>query len=224
MRDVLILSGFAGSGKGTVCAIARQKEPRLRLSVSMTTRSPRPGEVNGREYTFVTPEEFRRTIEEDGFLEYAQYSANSYGTPKGQFDELIAQGFIPVLEIETRGAEQAMGKLDNYLSVFLTPPGFRKLEERLRGRKTETEDSIRRRLAEAREELKRVERYQYLILNQDGQAEEAADAILDLLRTGRTDSPALIRDKASFIASFYDDDPTNSGKTEQLKDQEEVTK
>lgn len=202
MGKVLILSGFAGSGKGTVCAICREKEPRLKLSVSMTTRAPRPGEVNGREYTFVSPEEFRQTIREDGFLEYAEYSKNSYGTPKKQFFDMMREGFIPVLEIETRGAEQAMNKLDSYLSVFLAPPDYKTLEERLRGRGTETEDVILRRLKEAKEELRRVGRYQYLILNRDGRAEEAANAILDLLRDGSTDSPAVVRDKESFIASF----------------------
>ena len=205
MGKVLILSGFAGSGKGTVCAICREKEPRLKLSVSMTTRAPRPGEVNGREYTFVTPEEFRKTIREDGFLEYAEYSKNSYGTPKQQFFDMMEQGFIPVLEIETRGAEQAMEKLDDYLSVFLSPPSFSILEKRLRDRGTETEDAIQRRLREAKEELRRIPRYRYLLVNRDGKAEEVADAILDLLRDGRTDSPALVRDKESFIASFCEE-------------------
>ena len=203
MSKVLILSGFAGSGKGTVCAIAREKEPRLKLSVSMTTRAPRPGEVNGREYTFVTREEFRKTIEEDGFLEYAEYSTNCYGTPKAQFFDMINEGFIPVLEIETRGAEQAMGKLTDYLSVFISPPDFATLESRLRKRGTETEESVQRRLNEAKRELSRVDKYQYLLLNRDNEAEKVADAILDLLRFGKTDSPALVRDKDAFIRSFY---------------------
>lgn len=202
MAKVLILSGFAGSGKGTICAIARQKEPRLRLSVSMTTRAPRPGEVNGREYTFVTPEEFRKTVEEDGFLEYAEYSKNCYGTPKKQFFDMMEQGFIPVLEIETRGAEQAMGKMDDCLSVFLSPPSFTVLEKRLRDRGTETEEAVRRRLSEAKEELRRIPRYQYLLVNRDGKAEETADAILDLLHTGKTDSPALVKDVQAFIDGF----------------------
>lgn len=200
---ILILSGFAGSGKGTVCSIARQKEPRLKLSVSMTTRAPREGETDGVEYTFVTREGFQKTLEEGGFLEHAEYSGNRYGTPVGQFNKMIRAGFIPVLEIETKGAELAMEKLEDYVSVFLSPPSYRELEARLRKRGTETEEQIQRRLKEAREtELFRIPHYHYLIVNRQGEQEACADAILDLIRSGETNSPALVRDKEAFIASF----------------------
>ena len=204
--EILIFSGFAGSGKGTVLAIAREMEPRLKLSVSMTTRAPRPGEVNGREYTFATREEFDRTLAEDGFLEHAEYSGNCYGTPKKQFYDMVAAGFIPVLEIETQGALKAMEKLENYVSVFLTPPDFATVEARLRGRATESEADIQKRLRQARAEAKRIPRYQHVVLNLDGRAEDAARAIVDLVRTGESESPVLVRDREAFLAGFLKDE------------------
>lgn len=201
-HNILIYSGSAGSGKGTVLKIAREIFPQLRLSISMTTRTPRPGEVDGREYYFVTREAFLKTIEEDGFLEYAEYCGNFYGTPKKQFFQMIDEGFVPVLEIETDGAEQVMEKLDDYLSVYLSPPNRTTLEARLRGRGTETEDAIRRRLDAAEEELHRSRMYQNIILNLDFQAEEAARAIVDLVKTGATDRSVLVRDRDAFLEEF----------------------
>jgi guanylate kinase len=201
-HNILIYSGSAGCGKGTVLKLAREICPALRLSVSMTTRAPRPGEEHGREYYFVTREEFLETLAEDGFLEHTEYCGNFYGTPKKQFFQMIDDGFVPVLEIETDGAEQVMKKLDAYLSVYLSPPNYSTLEARLRGRGTETEDSIQKRLSAAKEELFRSRLYQKLVINPDGSPEDAARVIVELVERGETDSPLLIRDREAFLADF----------------------
>ncbi len=200
--DILIVSGFAGSGKGTVFKTAKELFPKLKLSVSMTTRAPRPGEVDGVHYYFVTKEEFLKTLEEDGFFEHTEYCGNYYGTPKKQLFQMVKDGFVPVLEIETDGALQAMKELSSYASVFLSPPDFRTLEARLRGRGTETENSIQKRLATAKEELSLISSYQHLVINYDGRSEDAALAIAQIARTGQSDSSVIIRDKEAFILDF----------------------
>lgn len=199
---IVIYSGSAGSGKGTVLKIAREICPKLKLSVSMTTRAPRPGEVDGREYFFVTREKFLQTLAEDGFLEHTEYCGNFYGTPKKQFFQMIDDGFIPVLEIETDGAGQVMAKLEDYRSVFLSPPDYTTLENRLRGRGTETEESIQKRLAAAKEELLISNQYENVIINPDGMAEEAARALVDLVEEGTTERSVLVKDRVEFLASF----------------------
>ena len=200
---VLIVSGFAGSGKGTVFKHASTLFPKLKLSVSMTTRAPRPGEIDGVHYYFVSKEEFLQTLSENGFFEHTEYCGNYYGTPKKQFFKMVEDGFTPVLEIETDGALQAMKELDSYASVFLSPPDFKTLEERLRGRGTETEDSIRRRLSTAKEELELIRAYQHLIVNYDGKAEEAARAVADIAATGTSDSSVMVKNKELFIENFF---------------------
>lgn len=177
-------------------------QPKLKLSISMTTRAPRPGEVHGREYYFVSRDEFLRKIEENGFLEYAEYCGNFYGTPKKELFQMIEDGFIPVLEIETDGAMQVMNQLTDYLSIYLSAPDYKTLEKRLRGRGTETEDSIRKRLAKANEELAVSERYQNILINYDNCAEEAARAMVDLVETGTTESRVLVHDRAAFCDGF----------------------
>ncbi len=201
-HNILIFSGSAGSGKGTVLKLAREIQPKLKLSISMTTRAPRPGEAHGREYYFVSREEFLRKIEENGFLEYAEYCGNFYGTPKKEFFQMIEDGFVPVLEIETDGAVQVMNQLTDYLSIYLSTPDYKTLEARLRGRGTETEDSIQKRLAKAKEEISVSERYQNILINYDNCAEEAARAMVDLVETGTTESRVLVRNRADFSNNF----------------------
>ncbi len=200
--EVLIVSGFAGSGKGTVFKIAKELFPKLKLSVSMTTRAPRPGEIHGVHYLFVSREEFLKTLSEDGFFEHAEYCGNFYGTPKKQLFQMVEEGFVPVLEIETDGAIQAMKELKSYASVFLSPPDYKTLEARLRGRGTETEQSIQKRLTTAKEELERVRLYENLVINYDDRSEEAARAIADIAMTGKTESPVAYRNKEAFIEGF----------------------
>lgn len=200
--EVLIVTGFAGSGKGTVFALAKELYPKLKLSVSMTTRAPRPGEVDGVHYYFVSKEEFLQTIEENGFFEHTEYCGNFYGTPKKQLFQMVKEGFTPVLEIETEGGLNAMRELTSYASVFLSPPDFQTLEKRLRGRGTETEESIQRRLATAKEELSVIPLYQTLLVNRNGKAEECAKAISDIAQGFESDSPAIERNKEAFIKNF----------------------
>lgn len=200
--QVLIVSGFAGSGKGTVFKIAKELFPKLKLSVSMTTRDPRPGEIDGVHYYFVSKEEFLQTLSENGFFEHTEYCGNYYGTPKKQFFQMVEDGFTPVLEIETDGALQAMKELDSYASVFLSPPDFKTLEERLRGRGTEKENSILNRLATAKNELNLVREYQFLVINYDGRSEDAARAIADIAQNGTTESSVVAKDKEVFIENF----------------------
>ena len=201
--DVLILSGFAGSGKGTVLKKAMEMFPELKLSVSMTTRSPRPGEIDGVHYHFVSKEEFKKTLEQNGFFEHAEYCGNFYGTPKKPLFQMVRDGFVPVLEIETDGAIQAMKELSSFRSVFLSPPDFKTLESRLRGRGTETKDSLQNRLRAASSELERVRLYDHLIINYDGGVEEAAKALVEIAKTGTSESPVLMRDKETFLENFF---------------------
>ena len=201
-HNILIFSGSAGSGKGTVLKIARSICPQLKLSISMTTRAPRPGEENGREYYFVTREEFLETLRNDGFLEYTEYCGNFYGTPKKQFFQMIENGYVPVLEIETDGAAQVMAKLSGFQSVFLSPPNYTTLEARLRGRGTETEESILKRLTAAKEEIFQSNLYNNIIINHDNRAEEAARAIVDLVEFGKTEMSVLVQDREAFLAEF----------------------
>ena len=203
MSKILIFSGFSGSGKGTVLKELKRLAPRFKLSISMTTRAPREGEKDGREYYFVTREAFEKTIAEDGLLEHTEYCGNYYGTPKKPLFEMIEKRRIPVLEIETDGAEQVMQKLSDYTSVFLSTPDFATLEKRLRDRGTETEEKIQKRLSVAREEIGRSHLYQFVVLNRNGEQKEAARAILDLVRRGKTDSSALVTDRDAFIKQFF---------------------
>ncbi len=204
MADIIIFSGFAGSGKGTVFDLAKEKHPTLWKSVSMTTRAPRPGEVEGLHYFFVSKEEFSKTLREDGFLEHAEYCGNCYGTPRKKLFEMQEKGFVPVLEIETVGAEQAMARLDRFRSVFIAPPNFKTLEARLRGRGTETESAVQKRLTAAKEELEKLRLYEFVLVNRDGAAAETAEVLWEVIETGKTHSSLLVQDKEAFISQFFE--------------------
>lgn len=170
-RGLLItLSGPSGSGKGTIVRRLLEQRPDTVLSVSATTRAPRPGEVDGVHYHFLDRAVFLRMIEEDAFLEYAEYNGNFYGTPKAPVEELLAQGKNVLLEIEVQGAEKVMDSGVDLVSVFITIPSMEELERRLRGRQTETEDMILSRLAIAERELHRAFRYNYVVLNDEVEA------------------------------------------------------
>ncbi|MBQ9860232.1 MAG: guanylate kinase [Clostridia bacterium] len=164
---LIALSGPSGSGKGTIVkALLSQREDTV-LSVSMTTRQPRPGEVDGVHYHFCTREQFEQTIAEDGFLEYAEYNGNYYGTPEAPIRRLLNEGKNVILEIEVQGAEKVMDHRSDLISVFITIPSVEELERRLRGRGTETDEVIRKRMETARYELTRAFRYDYIVLNDE---------------------------------------------------------
>lgn len=164
---LLIISGLSGAGKGTICKRLLEKYPEYKLSVSVTDRSPRPGEVHGREYFFVTTEEFEEKIRNDQLLEYARYVNHYYGTPRDWVEEQMAEGRNVILEIELQGAFQVREKIPETLLIFIMPPSMEELERRLRGRGTETEEEIQRRLSRAKEEMAFVDQYDYVIVNED---------------------------------------------------------
>ncbi len=178
---LLVISGPAGSGKGTVNAHLL-KTGRFVYSVSATTRAPRPGEVDGVNYHYITREDFADRIANGGMLEYTEYCGNFYGTPKKEAEEVLASGKNLILEIEVEGAKQVKSKFPDAILILLLPPSFRAQETRLRGRGTETEDKILERLARTREELKEIDAYDYVVLNEDGADLTAAEDILAIVR------------------------------------------
>ena len=172
---LISFSGPSGSGKGTIMKSLLAARDDTVLSVSMTTRAPRPGEIDGYHYHFVTREEFQKTIDEDGFLEYAEYNGNFYGTPEAPIRRLLNEGKNVMLEIEVQGAEKVMDHRSDVVSIFITIPSFEELERRLRGRGTESEEVIRGRMKTSQYELSRAFRYQYIVLNDE--VETAVDRI-----------------------------------------------
>lgn len=163
-----VVSGFAGSGKGTAMKGLLEKYPgQYALSVSATTRSPRPGEVDGREYFFITDEEFEEKIKNDELIEYAGYVGHYYGTPKQYVEQNLSAGRDVLLEIEIQGALQIKKKYPDALLLFFTPPDANELKKRLTGRGTEDAETIKKRLARAAEESTGMESYDYLVINDE---------------------------------------------------------
>lgn len=176
---LIIFSGPSGSGKGTIMKSLLASRDDTVLSVSMTTRAPRPGEIDGYHYHFVTREEFQKTIEEDGFLEYAEYNGNFYGTPEAPIRRLLNEGKNVMLEIEVQGAEKVMDHRSDVVSIFITTPSYEELERRLRGRGTEPEEVIQGRMKTSQYELSRAFRYQYIVLNDE--VESAVERITTII-------------------------------------------
>lgn len=164
---LVVLSGFSGSGKGTLVKRLLEEYDNYALSISMTTRMPRPGEEHGKSYFFVTKEEFQSTIQRNGLLEYAQYCDNFYGTPKAYVEEQLANGKDVILEIEVQGALQIKEKFPETLLLFVTPPSAQVLKDRLAGRGTETEEVINKRMRRAAEEAESMSLYDNIIVNDD---------------------------------------------------------
>lgn len=164
---LVVLSGFAGTGKGTIMKELLSKHDSYALSISATTRNPRHGEVDGREYFFKTKEEFEAMVEAGEFLEHACYVGNYYGTPKQYVREQLEAGKDVILEIEIQGALSIKEQFPDALLLFVAPPSADVLKERLVGRGTETADVIEQRLARAVEESKGIENYDYLVVNDD---------------------------------------------------------
>ena len=181
-RGVLVVvSGFSGAGKGTIMKSLMAKYDNYALSVSATTRSPRPGEEDGREYFFRTREEFEEMIRQDQLIEYAQYVENYYGTPRIYVEEQLAAGRDVILEIEIQGARKIKKKFPEAVLVFVTAPSMAELKDRLVGRGTESQEVIRQRLARAAKEAEGVEEYDYLLVNED--LEKAVDTLHDIIQS-----------------------------------------
>lgn len=176
-----VFSGFSGSGKGTIMKeLIRRYEDIYALSISATTRSPRTGEVDGREYFFKTREEFEKMIEKNELIEYALYVGNYYGTPKTYVEEQLEAGKDVILEIEIQGALKIKEMFPDALLMFVTPPDASTLKERLIGRGTETLEVVEARLSRAFEEALGVESYDYLIINDD--LEECVEQVHSVIR------------------------------------------
>lgn len=180
---LIILSGPSGVGKGTIRKRIMQ-DPSLNLiySVSMTTRSMRPGEVNGKDYFFVNQETFQEAINNNQLLEWAEFVGNRYGTPKAEIQKLRQAGKNVLLEIEINGAKQVIAKATGpgLVTIFLMPPSFEALEARIRKRKTESELIIQERLAKAKREMNLHHDYQYLVVNDD--VEKTSQQIIDIIK------------------------------------------
>ena len=169
---LIVISGPSGAGKSTVVFKAIEGREDVCFSTSVTTRKPRPGEVDGREYIFVDPDRFKEMVENDELLEHAEYVANSYGTPRAYVEEKLEAGLNVLLDIEVQGARQVHEKMPDAVKIFIIPPSLETLEKRLKGRGTDTERAIEARLIRARQEYQEADFYDYLIINDD--ADKAA--------------------------------------------------
>lgn len=184
---LFIISGPAGSGKGTVVKALIEKHPELMLSISATTRQPRAGEEHGKHYFFITQEEFEKRIARGEMLEYNHFTGNGnyYGTPKKEVENALENGKDVILEIDVNGAMQIKSKMDSSVTIMLTPPSSSVLEARLVGRGTEEADEIKKRLETAKEEIKLLPRYDYSVVNEDGKIKECADLIYSIITAER---------------------------------------
>lgn len=177
---LIVVSGFSGAGKGTVMKRLMEKySDDYALSVSMTTRGPRTGEVDGQHYFFVSREQFEKTIAEEGLIEHAQYCGNYYGTPKAYVEKQLAEGKNVILEIEIQGALLVKEKNPDTLLLFVTPPSAEELKKRLVGRGTETMEEINARLTRAIDEAPIMEKYDYIVINDE--VENCVDKIHELV-------------------------------------------
>lgn len=180
---LVVVSGFSGAGKGTLMKELLKRYDNYALSISATTRAPREGETDGKEYFFVTKEQFEKMRDERKLIEYAQYVNNYYGTPKEYVEQKMAEGKDVILEIEIQGAMKIREKFPDTLLVFVCPPSMEELKNRLVGRGTETLDVINGRLRRAVEESKGMDKYDYLLINDD--LEECVDTLHETIRCER---------------------------------------
>ncbi len=180
---LIVISGPSGAGKGTIYNMVLERMPQIRKSISVTTRNPRPNEVEGVHYYFKSVHEYQQMIASGDFLETAEVYNNFYGTPKAPVFDMLAKGEDVMFEVDTIGAQQIKKKYAECVSIFIMTPSFAELERRLRARNTETEDSIRTRLGSARRELGRYETFDYIVFNDT--AETAAQHVVDIIEAER---------------------------------------
>jgi guanylate kinase len=190
---LFVIAAPSGAGKTSLVRALMEREPALRFSISYTTRPRRPAEVHGRDYFFVTREEFQRMAAEGGFLEHATVFDNSYGTSKAQVEQSLADGQDLILEIDWQGAAQVRRALPECRSIFILPPSHAELERRLRGRGTDPEEVIRRRLRDAASDMGHWSEFDYVVVNDD--FDRALRELQDIIRgrgeASRADRPGL---------------------------------
>ena len=209
---LIVLSGPSGSGKNTVCDMAKEVMPNIWESVSMTSRKPRKGEVDGKDYYFVSEEKFEKNIEEGKMLEHAKFAGNYYGTPRESVQKQLDAGRDVLLVIEIQGALQIKEKIPQALFVFLLPPSMKELKRRLRMRKTETEEKLMERFETAYKEINELPKYNYVIVND--KADEAArklEAIIsaEKCRVDRIEEVFLDTDEERLHEELVDKDLVN---------------
>lgn len=176
---LIVLTGPSGVGKGTLMQLLLQRHPQLYLSISVTTRSPRPGEVHGKQYYFVSREEFQQMVDRDELLEWAEFAGNYYGTPRQAVAEKVNEGKTAILEIELEGARQIRASFPEVLRIFILPPSMQELEQRLRGRGQDSEEAIARRLRRAEAEVNAAGEFDYKVINDNREsALQEIEAIL----------------------------------------------
>jgi len=178
---LIVVSGPSGAGKSTLIKASLQAVPELAYSVSATTRSPRPGEVDGKDYIFLSRAEFERWIEEGRFLEWAEYSGNLYGTPEQKVEEFLEEGKSVILELELQGARQVQLKRPDAELVFVRAPSLEETRRRLTGRATETEEALESRLATAVGEVAARDEFDYEVINED--REQACKDMIEMMES-----------------------------------------
>lgn len=181
--NIYVVSGPSGVGKGTVVREVVEKNEKIVLSVSATTRQPREGEIDKVHYFFLTKDEFQKIIDEDGFLEHAVYCDNCYGTPKQAVLDKVEEGYDVILEIDIQGGIQILNKLPEAMGIFILPPSYKVLEKRLRGRQSETDEVVKKRLAAARDEIKQSYLYDYFVVNDE--LELAVEKVVKIIEQNR---------------------------------------
>jgi guanylate kinase len=198
---LFVISAPSGAGKTSLVRALMEREPDLRFSISYTTRTQRPGEHDGQHYFFISPEQFQHMLEDGAFLEHASVFDNLYGTGRAQVESLLAAGHGVVLEIDWQGARQVRSAMPESVGIFVLPPSRIELERRLRGRGTDTETVIRRRLADASTDISHWHEFQYVVINDDFSA--ALRALSDIVRgrgeASRADRPDLAPTVAALL-------------------------